>query len=180
MQPDETEACIQYMFPTDALQAEYSGVISYARQIAEINRGNAERLQAAVDGGVRLSLTAGYNKACVPMYASSATQSDSTLESALMLGGATVANVGETLGDDYEAADPALLSPDRVIDLSTALFPHYAWAFKDCGHVVAKTGSDLTNFQFALLEADEQPTPESMGVPQFVRVDKNLNFIDFE
>lgn len=180
VQPDEVETCIEYMFPTDELKEEYSTVIAQARRMAELNRdGDARLLKAAADG-VKISLAAGYNKACVPFYESAATQSDGALESALMLGRATVSDVGETLPEDYVPADASLLSPDRAIDLSGALFPESTWAFKNAEHVAMREGSDLTNFYFALIESPVQPTAENMGVANFQNLDGKLNFIPFD
>ena len=179
VQPDELETCIDYMFPTEELKAENHVVIEKARRMAEINRGTADMLRQAQANGCKISLVAGYNHACVPFYESAATQSDGVLESALMLGRATVAEVGDTLGDGYVAADPSKVSPDNMIDLSGALFPENTWAFKNSGHVTAREGSDLTNFAFALIESKVQPTVTNMGVAQFQNVDKNYNFIPY-
>ncbi|MBQ6163661.1 MAG: hypothetical protein IJK23_04215 [Clostridia bacterium] len=178
--PDETESCIEYMFPTDELKEEYSEIIARARRMAELNTQCDARILQAVEDGVKITFTAGYNRACVPFYESAATQSDGALESSLMLGRATVSDVGETLGDDYVPADPNKLSPDRTIDLSGALLPESTWAFRNAEHVAMREGSDLTNFYFALIESEVQPTAENTGVANFQNLDKHWDFIPFD
>ncbi len=179
VQPEEVETCIEYMFPTEELKEEYATVIAQARRMAALNKDGDARLLKAAEDGVKISLAAGYIKACVPFYESAATQSDGALESALMLGRATVSDVGETLGEDYIPADASLLSPDRVIDLSGALFPASTWAFKNAEHVAMREGSDLTNFYFALIESPVQPTAENTGVAHFQNLDAELNFVPY-
>ncbi|MBQ6018674.1 MAG: hypothetical protein IJL26_00710 [Clostridia bacterium] len=178
--PEETEACIAYMFPTDELREEYAPIIARARRMAELNMGADARILHAVDDGVKISFTAGYNRACVPFYESAATQSDGALESSLMLGRAKCSDVGETFPADYECDDPALLSPDRTVDLNGALLPESTWAFRGAEHVAMREGSDLTNFYFTLIESEVQPTAENTGVSNFQNLDKNWDFIPFD
>ena len=68
-----------------------------------------------------------YVHSCVPLYEHSYFSGDTILETYNTSGYATVADYGKTLGDDYVAAVPSLLSPDRCVDLSTAILPEYTY-----------------------------------------------------
>ena len=79
---------------------------------------------------------------------------DNILETYQMSGYATVAPYGKTLGDDYVASNPKYLSPDRVVDLSTALFPEYTYIIKGAYHVAGSYGTDYSEFLVWLLTYD--------------------------
>ncbi len=174
--PEELEACIANVYTTDELREQYAGVIAKARRMGEINRATDDMLLSMQREGCKISIVATYNGACVPFYERSDAQGDGTLESPLMLGGATMATVGATLPEDYVPADPARLSPDRVVDLSTALFPANTWALKNAPHVPFAPHTPVAEFLFALLESEVQPTAENMtGYSQFMQTDDALN-----
>lgn len=178
--PEEYEDCLNFIFYTDELKAEYAGVISRAEALQEVMRNRENILNKAMENGMHLSIAASYNLPLIPVYERAVVQGDSILETAPMLGNATVAEFGKTLGDGYKAADPKLVSPDNVVDMSTAVYPEYTWVIKDAIHVPCHLGSDINNFLFALIEADTQPTVTTLeGYSQFMRVDENYNFINF-
>lgn len=179
--PEEVQACADYLFPTEELKAEYKGVLEHAERSKQVSEQKDEMLKRAAADGCKISVVASYGKACVPFYEGSATQGDGTLESAYMLGGAKVANVGESFKESYKPAVDGMLSPDRVVDLSSVLFPESTWAIKDAPHVASRMDSDYTNFLFALLDSPVQPTVDNMkGYQRFMAVDNNLNFIPFQ
>ncbi|MEI6579318.1 MAG: hypothetical protein WCN92_07615, partial [Eubacteriales bacterium] len=96
------------------------------------------------------------------------------LETALMAGGATAAKFGKTLGDDYTAANPACLSPDRIVDTSACLFPNSTWVIKDAPHVGCRNGSEYSDFLFWMLNFDGQPTVTSNPkYPRFMQTNDN-------
>lgn len=176
--PSELDNCINYMFPTEELKTQYSGVISKAYRMNEVMKNIDTLLLNAQQNGCKISVVASYNKQCVPFYESAVSHGDGTLESPLMLGGATMASLGSDLGNDYAAADSSKVSPDNIIDMSTALFPESTWAIKNGTHVPCKQGSDFTEFMFELIDSDIQPSIENMQpYSQFMTVDENLDFI---
>ena len=72
--------------------------------------------------------------------------------------GATYANIGETLGDDYVAkgtvcSDPDHnhLSPDGMIDASTCALPENTWFFKGVGHTYMNFREDIKDFASKLI-----------------------------
>ena len=174
VQHEDYDECIDYLFPTDELKAEYAGLIAKADKLQEIAAASDDIILSLPEKGVKVAVIAAYNTQMIPVYESAIWQSDGTLESPLMLGRAVVSETGSTLGDDYVAANPEKLSPDRCVDLSGALFPDYTWAVKDAGHVIGTYGSDLSDMIFWILAYDGQPTVNTNPLyPQFIKSDAN-------
>lgn len=176
--PEEYDACIEYMFPTDEEKAEYAGLIAKADELQEMMRGMDDLLLTLPEKGVEVAVFAGYDSQPVPVYERASTHGDSVLESSLMLGRAKVANMGETLGDGYSGER---VSPDNIVDLSDVLFPEYTWAFKNMPHVSASYGTQVGDFLFWLLEYDGQPTVDSNpDYPQFMISSSEEILVPFE
>ena len=80
-------------------------------------------LLEAYNAGVNISFVSGYNTMGVPVYDDAVLNGDGVIETALTSNGATVAKYGETLSDNQlAAADSRYVSPDKVVDASTAFF----------------------------------------------------------
>ncbi len=174
--PEEYDACIEYMFPTEEDKAKYANVIAQADELHEIMSGMDELLLSLPEQGVEVAVFAGYDMSPVPVYARSASHGDNVLESALMLGRARVANFGEELD-----GDSLMMSPDKQVDLSTCLFPEYTWAIKDMPHVSCGYGTEMSDFLFWLVEYDGQPTVYSNPqYPQFMISSADEMLIPFE
>ena len=174
--PEEYDACIEYMFPTEEDKAKYANVIAQADELHEIMSGMDELLLSLPEQGVEVAVFAGYDMSPVPVYARSASHGDNVLESALMLGRARVANFGEELD-----GDSSMMSPDKQVDLSTCLFPEYTWAIKDMPHVSCGYGTEMSDFLFWLVEYDGQPTVYSNPqYPQFMISSADEMLIPFE
>lgn len=178
--PEEYDECINFMFPTAEDKQEYAGLISRADALQEMLRNKDAMLKEAVENGMHIEIIASYGLALIPAYERSVVNGDNTLETELMLGGATVAKYGETLGDGYQAAKPELVSPDNVVDLSTALYPEYTWVIKDAPHVPCRKDSECSNFILDVAESKTQPKANNYrGYSQFMRVDSDMNFIEY-
>ena len=109
-------------------------------------------LNAMIQDGVKVNVLSNYGFHLIPVYESSDFSGDKTLEAYNTSGFATVAKFGQTLGEDYKAANPALLSPDRCVDLSTAILPEYTYAIKEAPHVSGSYGLDYNAFVMYLLK----------------------------
>ncbi len=181
VQCDDYEACLDYMFPTQADREKYSGVIERADKLQEMMSGMDELLLSLQEQGVAVAVVASYGTPLIPVYASAATCGDSFLETHLMLGRAVTANENDQLPSDYIAADADRLSPDRCVDLSTVLFPEYTWAISGSPHVAASYGTDFSEFLFWIVNYDGQPTVDSNpDYPQFMKSgdDEHLEFFN--
>ena len=97
-----------------------------------------EILNGAVDNGVRVMIVAGYDIQRTPLVENMDNNSDATVDTKYASAGATVALLGETLGEDYEQKNCDCghnhVSPDGVIDASTCILPEHTWFIKGMLH----------------------------------------------
>lgn len=177
-QPDEYEACLDYMFPTDELKAEYAGLIERTDKLNKIMLGMDDLLLSLPEKGVKVAVVGAYNTQMPPVYESAVYHGDGVLESDMILGRATVSVLGKTLGDDYKGER---VSPDNCVDLSDVLFPEYTWAFKNGSHIIGEYGTDSSEFIMAILGCQQQPTVDTFEqYPQFMICDEDMNFEYFD
>jgi hypothetical protein len=78
--------------------------------------------------------------------------------------------------EQIAAANPKYLSPDNVIDATTALFPDNTWFVKHAPHVAADYGTEFSDFTFTLLESNVQPHIDMFSqYPQFMSANSELD-----
>ncbi len=177
-QQEDYDAAVEFMFG-DKLE-ENTEFIKTTDKLQKMMSEKEEFLNKMVDDGVEIAITAHYNAPLVPVYKSASFNGDGILETYQMSGYATVANYGETLGDDYIAENPDYLSPDRVVDLSTALFPEYTYIIKNAPHVGCSYGTDYSDFLIWLLTYDgEFYAGASEKYPQFMVSDSSQTLKPF-
>ncbi|MBR2868720.1 MAG: hypothetical protein IKB88_06630 [Clostridia bacterium] len=116
--------------------------------------GRNELLYEMLDNGVQIAVVAHYDTPLIPVYEGASMNGDGILETYEMSGYATVAPYGKTLGDDYVAENPEYLSPDRVVDLSTAILPDHTYIIKGAPHVGGTYGTDYADFFVWLMTND--------------------------
>ena len=153
------------------VEDEYAGACAAIRETGVYLKAKDAVLLEAYNNGVELSFIAGYNTPGIPVLENGVLNSDSTIETVLASNGATVANYGDVLSD-AEIMDAAYLSPDRVIDASTALFRDCTWFIKNAEHVATDYGTECNAFVFWLFEYEGQPTITSdAAYPQYLVTD---------
>ena len=152
VQAEDYEAAVDYIFKDK--KEEYSEFIAKTADLQAMMAGRTQLIQNMIDDGVDVAIVAAYDSPCAPVYKNCDFNGDAVLETYQMSGYATVAKFGETLGDDYVAKNPELLSPDRVVDLSTALFPEHTYIIKGAPHVAASYGTDYSEFFIWLLSEE--------------------------
>ena len=178
VQPDEYEAAKQFVFGDDI--AEYAGLIERTDKFQNFMKNRDEFVKQMMADGVIVTIVTAYGSPVIPVYDRAYVDGDVVLESELMSAGATIAPFGKTLGDDYVAADPTKLSPDRKIDASTCLLPENTWFIKGAPHVPCRYGSELADMLFWLMYSETQPTVTSNELyPQFQYVDEAQNLYRF-
>lgn len=131
--------------------------------------------------GTKVSFVSHYNSAQLPIYSNCDMHGDGVLESKRTSGGATFAKYGAKLSDEEIAGLAAeYISPDKVVNASTCLYPETTWIVKGAKHVGCKDNSDHTEFAIWLLTQDTQPTVKTnASYPAFINCDANENFIAF-
>lgn len=156
VQPEDYPAAMDYMF--GGREDEYATIITAANNLQAMMRGRNALLTSAEAAGVKFTVIAAYNTPAPPIFERAYTDSDGGLETALVSGGATVADYGTTLPADYVAANPALLSPDRIIDSSTCSFPMTTWFLKNGPHVGCSYATGSSDFLFWIIDSNGAAT----------------------
>ena len=90
-----------------------------------------------------------------------------SLDAATM--GATCAKIGSTLSEDYiaqrvEEGKGDYISPDRQVDLSTALYPDRTWVIKNAHHSFTNVSDDIT---LSFLQGTNYSIHSEGAYPQF-------------
>ena len=180
MVPDEYyDDAVDFFF--EGVEDEYAVALS---KIAEI-KGFVTSTEKIIDGveksDVKLSFVSHYNNKQLPIYSKAYLHGDGVIESARTSFGATFANYGETLTDEALANVAAeYISPDRVVNASTARYADITWIVNGAKHVGCKDNSDHTEFAIWLLAQETQPTVKTNpAYPRFLNCDANENFIAF-
>lgn len=174
MCPDDVfESGVEFFF--GGREDEYPVLLEKLSETGEFIYSTEKTIDEAIESGVKVSFLSNYNTPLACYYKHSYMQGDGVLETALTSNFATVAPYGEKLSDEQlAAADKGYVSPDGIIDASTALYRDVTWFVKDAVHVAAKYGSDYADFVMWLLLCDEQPTVRTNpAYPQFMYLDEN-------
>ena len=133
-------------------------------------------LQNTIDAGCRVFILANYGQRGVPVSTARLNCNDYLIDTSLSSGGAVCAKVGETLPPDYtQQVDCGHdhISPDRVIDASTCMFPEITWFVRDMGHLDYPYGTESAEFLMWFVCADQQYTVHNQTrYPQFLQYDK--------
>lgn len=178
VQPEDFDEAIEYMFGDK--KAENAAFIKKAEALQNMMKNRDALLQRMIDDGVKIAIVCNYDSPVIPAYENADFTGDGVLETYEMSGYATVAKYGETLGDDYVAKNPKYLSPDRMADLSTALFPEYTYLIKGATHVACAYGTDYNEFLMWLLSAEgEFYAGVNEKYPQFMKSDKSQSLEAF-
>ena len=157
-------------------EEEYPVLIEKINGVKDFVFSTEDTLKGAMDDGVKISFVSNYNSGLTPVYERANLNGDNVLEAELTSNFATIAPLGETLSNAYiENADPEYISPDKVIDASTAVFKDNTWFVKDAPHVAADYKTGFSEFTFTLLESEAQPTVDTFEkYPQFMIADEFL------
>ena len=160
-------------------EADYP-VCETIKEVGAFNKQTENILAKAYAEGVKISFVSHYNTVSIPVYDNATMNSDGVIETRQTSNFATVAPYGETLSNDYLASvsqeNRKYISPDNVIDASTALYKDNTWFVKNAVHVACNYGTEMNNFAFMLLESKQQPTIYNIpGYTQFLTADENQN-----
>ncbi len=137
--PDLYEQARDFVFNTDEVRAEYAGFIQKADEYYYTVQVNAiDTMLEMKDAGINFYIFAKYNFAEFPLYEGATAQSDADTPVFRQSFGATCAEYNKVLSEEYLASvstdNLKYISPDRIIDASTCLFPETTWFVKDLHH----------------------------------------------
>lgn len=151
----------------DNVSDEFLAKIDYYHNVQGQNK---EILDGVIENGGHLAIIAKYGSTIPPVCVSQLNIGDMVIDTVYTSFGATCAKANKTLGSDYtQAVDCGHnhISPDNMIDASTAAYPEYTWFIKDLMHADHTAAQwELIRFIFA---SEEQPTvSDSETYPQFL------------
>lgn len=117
------------------VEDEYAEFIEKIDRYHKIQRELPEVLERYREEGLNVAVITKYNSLLAPVIEQVNLQSDDTISLPTASFGATSADFGEMLSEDYVSTrDPAYISSDHIIDASTCLFPERTWFIKDVPH----------------------------------------------
>lgn len=97
-----------------------------------------ELIDAAKANGTSITSAFGYDISSIPVTQEKENHSDFLVDTKYMSLGATVAPMGETLGEDYKQKITSCghnhVSADNIIDASTGAYPEHTWYIKGNPH----------------------------------------------
>ncbi len=152
VQPEDRQGAIDFIMK--GKPENYPDLYPKIQALWAMMDGRNALLDEMLENGVQIAVVAHYDTPLIPVYEGASMNGDGILETYQMSGYATVAPYGKTLGDDYVAANPEYLSPDRVVDLSTAILPEYTYIIKGAPHVGGTYGTDYSDFFVWLMTYD--------------------------
>ncbi len=163
------EEAMEKMLPDAGPQLK-AFVNEYYEKVASKTTDRVKEMVESKD--VNYFCVSNYNLYIAPVTKTARWNSDGVIETYNTSGFATVADMGETLGADYVQAvntGKDMVSPDNIVDVSTAQAPMQTWMTKNWGHIAYRLDDGTCDFYLWLLTADEQYTVESNPkYPQFM------------
>lgn len=175
--PEDYEDAKYYVFGEEGSEKriKYAGLIdkldNYDR---EVRQRVPELLQKIKDDGANLGVISKYGFQMMPICTATDSISDQFASVKRSSFGATTSNVYETLSDEYIAQRIAegkgeYISPDKLIDASTCLYPEYTWFIKGSSH------SNWTSYELKIMydvaSAEKQLTVNDFPYGRFMVYD---------
>ena len=135
-------------------------------------RSKKEKTLLELDKTSRVMVITRYGFSSVATTPSWNVHTDGTVDVASSSFGATTAEYGKTLSEEYlMRADEKYISPDKTIDASTCLFPEKTWFVRDLMHHKGCGGIDDMIYRF--LNGEKEVTVDTYKeYPRFLKVDE--------
>ncbi len=132
-----------------------------------------ELIDEAKANGTSVVSAFGYDISSIPVTQEKENHSDFLIDTKYMSLGATVAYMGETLGENYKQSNVSCghnhVSPDNIIDASTGAYPEQTWYIKGNPH--NEFVEPYLEFITWMILFDGQPTVHSNELyPQFMEI----------
>ncbi len=168
---ENVETAISFVF--EGKEEQYAGLIEKIRGYnREVRAGADDMLREIRAQGVEIGLLAKYGYATDPIEKGAAQLSDEKAYLTHSSFGAVTAAFGETLSDAYVADAAAkgngrYISPDRMVDASTCLFPDSTWMIGNMNHL--DYNGFLNAFAYRYLSSETPMTIDSdPAYPQYM------------
>lgn len=175
--PEDYESAKYYVFGEEGSEKriKYAGLISKLDNYdKEVRQRVPELIHKIKDGGANFGAISKYGFQMMPICANSDLVSDQFASVKRSSFGATTPTVYETLSDEYIAQRESegkgkYISPDKLIDASTCIYPDTTWFIKGSSH------SNWTTYErkimYEVASADRQLTIDDFPYTQFMVYD---------
>lgn len=170
---EDFDEALEFMFGEDGSEARvhFDGMIKKINYYREHVTSKQPKLYSKFINEYKINIgtVSKYGYLNMPMIEDNEILSDSLASLTHASFGAYCANVGETLPEDYVAARVGegkgkYISPDKQVDISTAISPNTSWVVKNCHHgfadIVFKIAEEFCN--------GTDMTVEKSSYPQFI------------
>ncbi len=171
--PEDYDACIKYMYERPGTKEARADFIAKTAELQEMMKNRDAMIAQAVENGMEIAVVATYDSQVAPVYERSWVNGDAALETPLMSGHATVAPFGETL--ENADTDSPYVSPDKVCDTSTALYPDSTWLIRGAPHVSGSYGTEYARFLMWLFSTDNATVTANPDYPAFMKSAKDMH-----
>ncbi|MCL2507961.1 MAG: hypothetical protein FWF05_02160 [Oscillospiraceae bacterium] len=143
----------------------------------EVQQNAENLLKKAKKNGTNIMLTSNRGYYGIPITPSRYNNNDILIDTVNSSGGAVCAPLGQPFADDYIQAVKCghnHISPDRMIDASTCMFPEYTWFVNGMKHLDYPYGSEAAEFLMWLIQAgkgEQRNIFSNEKYPQFMQFD---------
>ena len=170
---DSYEDYRDFIFPTDELKQEYAAILAKTDEYHyNVQLKLADLFTAARDEGVPVNFIAVYGDPSEnPNGERSRLVGDELTDACYQSMGATVPVYPNTLSDEYikertTAGFGKYISPDKMIDASTCLFPDNTWFIRNMRHEFS--GEDAISLFKAIAWTDNMTIQTDPAFPQYL------------
>lgn len=167
---EDFDEALTFMFGEEGSEARvhFAGLITKITNYREEITRNLPKLYKTFseDYGINIATVSKYGYLNMPVIEDNDILSDSLASMTHASFGATCAKVGETLEDSYIASKVAqgkgdYISPDKQVDMSTAMFPETSWVIKNYHHgfagLVLSIAEEFCNGTGVTIETSKYP-----------------------
>ncbi len=151
---------------------DVSGLLEKLDAYDRLVRDHRQELLDLIADNVNFGVVAKYNVQKVPITANSTSLSDNIIDTKAASLGATCADYDSTLPKDYKQAkypEKNYISPDRMIDASTCMYPDRTWFIKGDQH--PNESDDTYELFLRILSNDGYTVFTDPQYPQFLLYD---------
>ena len=174
VKPADFEDAKNYVFGPEGgeKRQKYAGLIAKIDNYQHTVRDHMDEILRSIpESGKKIAVISKYGFQIVPICQSSDCVSDQYASVASSSFGATTSTIFTRLPEDYIAKQEAdgkgkYISPDRMIDASTCLFPDYTWFTKNITHSLWSWTENA--LLYTVITADTQYTADDLNTTRFV------------
>lgn len=179
MSPEYFEKSKEFVF--GGYEEEYAGLIekidTYYNEVSSHHKENFEKFHD--EYGIKCEFVAHYGAYNIPVLVDADEPTDNLFSVKCQTMGATTGKYGEKLSDEYVEnarlnGTDKYISPDRMIDMSTAAMPDNTWAINNANH--ESRNDCIYNMFTAIFRSVDEVTVNTFSqYPQYLVLDSETD-----